>query len=427
MSTLQTLKGFRDFLPKEALKRQYVIDTVKRVFELYGFEPLETPALEYEEVLLGKYGEEGDKLMYRFEDNGKRKVALRYDQTVPTSRVVAQYGSVSSPQIPMPFKRYQIQPVWRAENTQKGRFREFLQCDADIIGTSSPLADAEVIVTAAMCLNRLGFKTFKVLINDRNIFSNLVKRGVVEEKNLATVIRIIDKLKKIGRVGVVKELEETGISTEKATYLLQVVEETKPTSFITDIFDYLKNMGMPNEFYEFSPTLARGLDYYTSVIFEIEIENYTAGSVCGGGRYDKLIGKLSGGSDIPATGFALGFDRILEALTQLNLFPKDLGVTKVLVTLFSKELKEKAVSLVTRLREQGINTEVFFDESKPLEKQLKYANQKGIPYVVIAGPDEAKKQVVILKDMKTREQKTLSLDSLEYELNNLFGESCCRS
>src|SRR3989338_2001226 len=168
----QTLKGFRDFLPKEARKRQYVLDTLKKVFESYGFEPLETPVLEYEEVLLGKYGDEGDKLMYRFKDRGGRKVALRYDQTVPLARVVAQYQN----ELPMPFKRYQIQPVWRAENPQKGRFREFLQCDIDTVGSDSPLSDTEVIATVVESLKQLGFKNFKIIINDRNIFSNLIKR-----------------------------------------------------------------------------------------------------------------------------------------------------------------------------------------------------------------------------------------------------------
>ena len=171
---LQTLKGFRDFLPSEARKRQFVINTLKGVFESYGFEPLETPALEYEEILLGKYGDEGDKLMYRFEDNGKRKVALRYDQTVPLARVVAQGQN----ELPMPFKRYQIQNVWRAENPQKGRFREFLQCDIDTVGTDSLYADAEVIVVAAKSVEKLGFKNFKIIINDRSVFSQLVKQGI---------------------------------------------------------------------------------------------------------------------------------------------------------------------------------------------------------------------------------------------------------
>jgi histidyl-tRNA synthetase len=188
----RTLKGFRDFLPREARKRQYVISTLKKVFENYGFEPLETPVLEYEEILTGKYGDEGDQLMYRFEDNGKRRVAMRYDQTVPTARVVAQFANT----LPFPFKRYQIQPVWRAENTQKGRYREFMQCDIDTIGVDSALADAEIIATALTEYKALGFKNFKILINDRKVFANLATQTIVS----------IDKLKKIGKEGVAQEL-----------------------------------------------------------------------------------------------------------------------------------------------------------------------------------------------------------------------------
>ena len=217
MITSKTLKGFRDFLPKEAKKRQYVVDTLKKVFESYGFEPLETPALEYEEILLGKYGEEGDKLMYRFEDNGKRKVAMRYDQTVPLARVVSQYGmnasTNSARSLPMPFKRYQIQNVWRAENTQKGRFREFLQCDADIVGSSSTLSDAEVINVSVKALEELGFKNFKILINDRNNFSYFEKEMGLTPAQVTAIIRSVDKIKKIGAEGVLKELNQNAIFT----------------------------------------------------------------------------------------------------------------------------------------------------------------------------------------------------------------------
>ena len=221
---IQTLKGFRDFLPQEIRKRQYVLDTLKKVFESYGFEPLETPALEYEEILTGKYGDEGDKLMYKFEDIGKRKVAMRYDQTVPLARVIAQYQN----EIPLPFKRYQIQSVWRAENTQKGRYREFLQVDADIVGSYSPLSDAEIIAVCIKGVETLGFKKFKILVNDRILFSNLPNRGITE-KEIPIVVKAIDKLKKIGKEKVLKELIENGISSEKATYLLQTLEFEKPT------------------------------------------------------------------------------------------------------------------------------------------------------------------------------------------------------
>lgn len=403
MIKLQTLKGFRDFLPKEAKKRQYVINAFKWVCKSYGFEPLETPALEYEEVLLGKYGEEGDKLMYRFTDNGGRKVAMRYDQTVPLSRVVAQYQN----QLPLPFKRYQIQPVWRAENTQKGRFREFLQCDADVVGTKSVLADAEVIAVAARCLKNLGFKDFKILINDRKVFSDIPKN----------TISSIDKLKKIGKEKVIDELIETGLSTEQATNILKEVEDTKPTQWIEELFANLKSLGVSK--FEFSPTLARGLDYYTSTIFEIEIDGYTAGSVCGGGRYDKLIGLLSG-KDVPAVGFAFGFDRVLDAMEQFELFPKDLGSITALVTIFSPDLKEKSIELVSALRAENIDAELYLDENAKMDKQLKYADQKGILYALIIGPEEVEKNMITLKDLKTREQKTVTLDVIL----NKFADLC---
>lgn len=414
----KTLKGFRDFLPKEAKKRQYAIDTLKKVFESYGFEPLETPALEYEEVLLGKYGEEGDKLMYRFVDNGGRRVALRYDQTVPLSRVVAQYsprGGAGQNELSMPFKRYQIQPVWRAENTQKGRFREFLQCDVDIVGTTSPLSDAEVIAVATNALKTLGFKDYKVLINDRNNFSYFQESMNLSQEQVMAVIRAIDKLKKIGRDGVINELKEKGFSYDQAATVIDSISNIKPTEYILEIMQNLKKMGIKEERIQFYPTLARGLDYYTDLIFEIEIEGYTAGSVCGGGRYDKLIAMFSD-KDIPAVGFAFGFDRLIEAMDALKLFPDNLETTKVLVTIFSKELKEKSIEISSRLRSNNINTEIYLDENAKLEKQLKYADQKGIPYVVVIGPEEAEKNQITLKNMQTREQKTFNQEGLVKEL-----------
>ncbi len=399
----QTLKGFRDFLPKEARKRQYVVDTLKQVFESYGFEPLETPALEYEEVLLGKYGEEGDKLMYRFVDNGKRRVALRYDQTVPLARVVSKYTSI----LGMPFKRYQIQPVWRAENTQKGRFREFLQCDADIVGSSSPLSDAETIAVAAKAIEKLGFTKYKIIINDRAVFADISKK----------TITIIDKLKKIGREKVIEELLSKGVAKtpDEAASILSSIDGKKPTERINEIFSSLEKLGVEPQKYEFSPTLARGLDYYTGLIFEIEIDDYTAGSVCGGGRYDKLIGMFAG-RDIPAVGFAFGFDRLMEAMDELQLFPDDLQTTKVLVTVFSPELLEKTLEISSQLRSNNINTEIYLNENASLEKQLKYADQKGIPYVVIIGSEEVKNNTVTIKNLKTREQKQVTVEKLPSEL-----------
>ncbi len=403
----QTLKGFRDFLPQEASKRQYVLNTLKKVFESYGFEPLETPALEYEEVLKGKYGEEGNKLMYSFEDKGKRKVALRYDQTVPLARVVAQYQG----NLPMPFRRYQMQPVWRAENTQKGRYREFLQCDIDTVGTASIFADAEAIAVCVKVLERLGFKKYEILINDRSLFGKLNRDGLVSEGKLPVVLRSLDKLKKIGEAGVVEELKKNGFSQEAATATLQNAKSLEPSHLIATMQMFLRELGVPEDRVVFAPYLARGLDYYTSTIFEIEVEGFEAGSIVGGGRYDKLIGVFAG-VQIPAVGASFGFDRLIEAMDANNLFPQDLTTTKVLVTCFPGEPSAKSLEASLKLREAGINTEIYPDYMVKLDKQLKYADKKGVPYVLIIGPEEAKKDIVILKDMRKKEQKEMKLEDV---------------
>ncbi|MBI2601099.1 histidine--tRNA ligase [Candidatus Daviesbacteria bacterium] len=392
----QTLKGFRDFLPGETRKRQYVISKLTGIFESFGFEPLETPALEYEEVLMGKYGEEGDKLMYRFKDNGGRKVALRYDQTVPLARVAAQYSNI----LPTPFKRYQIQTVWRAENTQKGRFRELLQCDIDTVGSSSLVADVEIIACVLTSVKELGFKNVQMLINDRAIFGGLEPKFV----------SAIDKLEKIGKEGVISELITKGMNKQDAEKLVRSFDDSKPTALVLKIFDLLNNLGFKEGVdYVYKASLARGLDYYTSTIFELVSDDYKSGSLAGGGRYDKLVGMFSG-RDIPAVGIAYGFDRIIEAMNQLNLFPKDLTTTEVLVTIFSQDLQNNSLEVSSKLRASNVNTEVWLDTEAKLDKQLKYADQKGIPYAIIIGPDEAKSGKLVLKDLKNRTQEVVTID-----------------
>lgn len=409
MNKPQTLKGFRDFLPASAIKRQFVIGKIKGVFERFGFDPLETPALEYAETLLGKYGDEADKLMYLFKDRGGRRIGLRYDQTVPASRVVAQYQQ----ELPTPFKRYQIQPVWRAENTQKGRFREFLQCDADIFGSSSPLADAEIITLAGNILQALGVNKYSILLNDRQLFNKIIENGIIkEEEQLPAVLRSLDKIQKIGEEGVIKELRDKGFSPDAAVAILKNAKTMRENNHLIKIIEACSNMGEAKLL--FSPNLARGLDYYTSTIFEVEIEGYGAGSICGGGRYDKLIGGFTG-NNVPAVGFAFGFDRLVEALDQLSLLPAAPTATSVLVTVFSEELLPKSLALASRLRSEGMNTEVFLETSK-LEKQLKYADKKGIPFVIIQGPDEISRAVVQLKTLATQQQEELSLDALIEQL-----------
>ncbi len=391
----QTLKGFRDFLPKEAKKRQWLINILRSVFESYGFEPLETPALEYEEVLLGKYGDEGDKLMYRFEDNGKRKVVLRYDQTVPLARVAAQYQN----DLPIPFKRYQIQNVWRAENTQKGRYREFIQCDADIIGSSSPLADAEILKLVLDIYKTLGLSV-TIKINDSENFKNLNKKYVAA----------IDKLEKIGESEVLSEMIDKGMASEDAKKALKELQEKKETETIKTILSNLKRMGGKINKISYEPALARGLDYYTGMIFETVAQG-SSGSLCSGGRFDKLIGLFSG-NDIPAVGFGLGFDRTIEALEEQNLLPENNISSKVLVTIFSQDLKEKSLGVYSFLRNANLNCEIYLDENAPFPKQLKYADKKGIPYVLIIGPNEVKENKVTIKNLKTGQQKTITQDEI---------------
>ncbi len=395
----RTLKGFRDFLPKEARKRSFVLNILKEVFESYGFEPLETPALEYEDILSGKYGDEGDKLMYKFVDNGERRVAMRYDQTVPLARVVAQYQN----DLPLPFKRYQIQNVYRAENTQKGRFREFLQVDIDTVGSTSLLADAEIIAIAVKSFEKLGFKNFKIYINHRSTFSAFVEKGYITIEQLAPVVRAIDKFDKIGKEKVMEELDTLGISSENRNLILESLTRENPNENFRDLIEKLKAFEI-DERKIFDPMLARGLDYYTGFVFEIKSEDYPAGSLGGGGRYDNLIGMFSN-NPIPAVGFAFGFDRVIEAMTELNLFPSDLEEAKVLVANTSPD----SLKIANALREKGIKTELYVDE-KDLDKQLKYADKKQIPFVLIVG------QTLTLKNMKTGEKKEITLDQLSDEL-----------
>ncbi len=398
----QTLKGFRDFLPADAIKRQSVIGKIREVFERFGFDPLETPALEYAETLLGKYGNEADKLLYLFKDNGGRSVGLRYDQTVPLSRVVAQYQN----ELPIPFKRYQIQPVWRAENTQKGRFREFLQCDIDTVGSDSPMSDAEIIDCTLAAFRTLGFSEVTMLVNDRMLFDtqNLTKQEII----------ILDKLDKIGKDEVIKQLIAAGRTD--AENLLEVLAVAKPTLRLVQVIEALKNQGYKEEVdFRFAPFLARGLDYYTSTIFEIMLSGYSAGSLAGGGRYDKLIGQFSG-RDVPAVGIAFGFDRIVDAMIKANLLPQSATATQVFVTVFSPDVLNPALALTSQLRDSGINTEVALNPKEKLDKQLKYADRKGIPYVVIQGPEEVAKGVVKLKDMKAKTQEELTVDQVVAKL-----------
>ncbi len=405
---VQTLKGFRDFLPLEKRKRDFVREKIVETFERFGFEPLETPTLEYASLLLGKYGDEADKLVYTFEDRGERKIGLRYDQTVPTARVLAQYVN----ELPRFFRRYQIQNVFRADKPQKGRYREFTQCDADVFGTTSPLADAEILATSYFAFQNVGYPETILKINDRQTLFTTLEPFANEKVNTFSIIQSIDKLDKQTKDEVISELTNKGLSTENAVGALEAIEKAKPSENLQEIIKAAIALGVPENALVFNSSLARGLDYYTGMIFEIMVTGYTAGSCGGGGRYDKLIEQL-GGQSVPAVGFAFGFDRMVEAAEMLNLFPKAVNQTaQVLVTIFSPELKEKSLEISSRLRSSGISTELWVEPTSKLDKQFKYADQKGIPFAVIIGPEEAEKGMVTVKNLKTREQKQIAFDTL---------------
>lgn len=401
MKTIEpkTLKGFRDFLPTEARKRQFVIKTLTAVFESFGFEPLETPALEYEEVLAGKYGDEGENLMYRFTDNGDRRVAMRYDQTVPLARVAAQYQN----ELPAPFKRYQIQNVWRAENTQKGRYREFMQCDIDTLGLISAASDAEIMAIVIKSFENLGFKNFKLSVNDRQVFGNIPTQAII----------IVDKLKKIGTEKVKEELKSKGYDPE----ILEKIQRTPLPETLALTIKVAVKMGIDVSKIKYDPTLARGLNYYTGTIIEVESSDYPTGSLGGGGRYDNLIG-MFGKKNVPAVGFSFGFDRIIEAMDELNLFSQCWPQTKVLVTIFNLDLADKSAEIASILRNKEINTELWLDPEAKIEKQFKYADQKNIPNVIIYGPEEASENVITLRNMDTREQEKISIEKVLIKLSN---------
>jgi len=387
--TPRILKGFRDFLPEEALKRQYAIDIIRKTFELYGFEPLETPAIEYLETFAGQIGED-EKLFYKFTDAGGRKVALRYDQTVPTCRVIAQYPD----KISLPFKRYQIQTVWRSEKPQKGRYREFLQCDADIFGVDNRTADGETIALTIDIFKNLGFTKPIAIINDRDLYQDIPYSAIVA----------IDKLDKIGVVGVSKELTQKGFNRK----ILDQIKNSQPNDNLKTIFDYLDNYGF-KENYRFKPTLARSFSYSTGTIWEIIDENFSSGSLAGCERFDSLVAKFSDRS-VPAVGFAIGFDRTILAMDELKLFPAITTKTKVLVTVFNSQLLKTSQVITQKLRQNQINTDIYPDPQVKLAKQLKYANDNQIPYVLVVGEEEIKKNQITLKNMTSGKQKTLTLE-----------------
>lgn len=400
---LQTLKGFRDFLPAQKRARDLAMAKIKTSFERFGFEPLETPTLEYAELLLGKYGAEADKLVYSFEDRGGRAVALRYDQTVPTARVLSQYQN----ELGKAFRRYQIQPVFRADKPQKGRYREFIQCDADIFGVTSPLADAEILAAYYDIYRALGLSDIIIELNDRETLISTLSQFATDSVSVSAIIQTIDKLDKQTQGECVAELVAKGMNESSAKQALTNIQAAKKSDNLAKIVQNAIELGIPSANLKFNPALARGLDYYTGMIFEGKIPG-ESGSVGGGGRYDNLIESL-GGPSIPAVGFGLGFDRTIEVLLSRNLLSSNTS-TRVLVTIFSANLQGETLKVASKLREAGINTELYPDPSDKLDKQFKYADKKGIPYALVIGDDEVAGDVVTLKNLTTRKQLTLPID-----------------
>lgn len=411
---LQTLKGFRDFLPEEKRKRDFVMRRIVEIFEIFGFEPLETPTLEYASLLIGKYGQEADKLIYSFKDRGGREIALRYDQTVPTARILTQYQNI----LPRYFRRYQIQSVFRADNPQKGRYREFTQCDIDIFNSESPIADADIIATSYFAFKNVGYPDIKIQINDRQILFSCLKSFTTPHVNIFSLIQSIDKLEKIGKDQVIAEMVKKGLNKDKASAAISNILKAKIISNLQNIIDMVYDLGVPKKSIIFNPTLARGLDYYTGMIFEVILPGYSVGSCGGGGRYDKLIGQL-GGLDVPAVGIAFGFDRMVEAADYFKLIPQTKYDIRALVTVFDKDSLPISLAITSTLRKNRVQTEIYpvFDK---LSKQLKYADKKEIPYVVIIGPEEMAQNVVKIKDMKTGDEKTLTIeDSIQYLITRM--------
>jgi len=397
----QLLKGFRDFLPEQMRVRNYVLSVMKEVFESFGFEPLETPSLEYKQTLLGKYGQETDRLVYTFKDKGNRDVGLIYDLTVPVSRVLASYRN----RIKLPFKRYQVQKVWREDRPQKGRYREFTQCDFDIFGVISPLADAEIIAIIFEVLRRLKLEKFVIRINSRQVlFTILEKLGIKEVKQQQAILQSIDKLDKKSVETVREELIQKGFTDGLVESVFKELKRAVPDQNLQLMLELVESFGVPKEFFRFDPTLARGLAYYTGTIFETIMKEPKIGSVTGGGRYDKLISQL-GGPDIPATGTTIGLDRICDVISELKLFKeRTKTTTQVLVTVFNESLINESLKNFRLLKEKCLNVEIYLDLGSSLKKQLKYADKKGIPFAIILGPKEMKDKMVIIKIMKTGEQ-----------------------
>jgi histidyl-tRNA synthetase len=428
MPNVRPARGMRDFLPQDLRRRKYVIDIVEDVYRRYGFQPLETPALENIETLTGKYGEEGNKLIFKVlrrgehEASGETDLALRYDLTVPLARVVAEHRG----KLPKFFKRYQIQPVWRADRPARGRFREFYQCDVDAIGSRSMIVETELCAAVSDVLLRLGFTDFVIKLNHRRVLAGLLDASGVPGELHGQALVALDKLDKIGRDAVHTELVQRGIAATAGESLLSIFSTGSTPDRVKGVVgnspDALSALQELEQIIalsaatsaaphlRFDPSLARGLSYYTGAIMEIAVPDL-AGSLGGGGRYDGLIGMFLG-EDIPACGFSLGLERILVVMTEREMFPSEVeAAADVLVTLFEGEEAVEALRLARQLRDCGVRVEVYPEPDK-LGKQFKYAAAAGIPRVAVVGSDERARGIVTVKDMKTGEQSAVARTEL---------------
>src|SRR3989442_128943 len=453
----QPARGMRDFLPDDVRRRDYVIGVIKEVYERYGFEPLETPAVENIETLMGKYGEEGNQLIFKIlkrgvhESTGEVDLALRYDLTVPLTRVVAEYRD----KLPKFFKRYQIQPVWRADRPARGRFREFYQCDVDVLGSRSMVVEAELCAAAGEALTKLGFTDFTIRLNHRQVLSSVLEAaGVLEDKHDAALIAL-DKLDKIGREGVAQEFQERGITGQSGERLLdffvdlnslehadEIAAGDDPdktqsalnaatlgrlVEFVGDndagakgidelrsILTYSAASGAGSRI-RIEPSLARGLSYYTGAIFEIAVPDL-AGSLGGGGRYDNLVGVFLG-QDVPACGFSLGLERIIVVMTEREMFPPSsiAAPAEVMVAVWNEESIADSLALAGELRAGGLRVDLY-PEADKLGKQFKYASARSIPFVAVIGEDERARGEVSMKDLRSGEQRSVKREEAAAEL-----------
>lgn len=449
-------KGTRDFSPTEMVKRNYIFDTIKGVFRKYGYQQIETPTMENSSTLLGKYGEEGDKLIFKVLNSGDylakvnpeklsilnsnsvaadiSEKALRYDLTVPFARYVVQHQN----EITFPFKRFQVQPVWRADRPQRGRYREFYQCDADVVGSDSLLNEAEFVMIYDEALGKLGLKDFSIKINNRKILSGIAQI-IDKADNIIDLTVAIDKLDKIGLDGVIKELLERGFNqadiekikpvillegsnTEKLQSLREALAASeiglKGCDEIETVFGYIEKCPLQTAKLELDITLARGLNYYTGAIFEVKTNEVAMGSIGGGGRYDDLTG-MFGLKGLTGVGISFGADRIYDVLEELTLFPAAANQsTQVLICNFDNEGELYALPLLQKLRSKNINAELYPAGAK-IKKQMEYANNKNIPYTVVIGSDEIQSGLLAFKNMTTGEQEKLTADEIVKRLSPL--------